>query len=69
MMAGGKVGVRTHGGVNTGDVELVLQRDREAVERSDGLATPHEVLVELPCPRKCRFEEKLGETVGLRNWR
>lgn len=39
--AGGRESEHTHGGVDTGDVKLVLQRDREAVERSDGLASPH----------------------------
>lgn len=53
-----------HGSVNTLDVELILEADREAMQRPDGLAAIlGEISVELFGSLKCLAEENLVEAV------
>jgi hypothetical protein len=57
---------RTHGRVETGDVKLILHRDRKAVQRADKLSRARKMSVELGRTMERRVECDLGQAVGLR---
>lgn len=56
---------KADGGVITLDIKVVLERDREAVEGTSGLASLGKGVVDLLGVGDSLLEENLGETVGL----
>jgi len=63
------VGCEPHRGVEPAQVEVVLERDGQPVQRADGLTRAGKVLVARAGRGEGAVEARLGETVCLRESR